>query len=196
MSEAEIESIRKFLTWKTTRNLKVDRSIKLETKPSTFTGTTYQEGKGNGVFTTTPIKKFTVISKIDVTKDCSMNDGLVDLTLVLNAKTHEEMYTALVGMRKLYFDPVRAEKLINVRATSNRYGDYYEAIKDISAGSELFRAYGFSTWVFDIPVNKENIGGFCKFLGEYYLEIKNDPFKDRIEKLLVKVTADMATETK
>jgi len=97
------------------------------------------------------------------------------------------MYQALTNMRNTYYDLEKVEKYVNVRMIAgNKFKNYYyEAIKDIPAGGELIRLYGFTTWtleLFEILTNK-NIVGFAHFINDLLETTAGDPYEYRIELL-------------
>jgi len=163
--------------------LSLNPYIELETKSSTLPSE-FIRGKQYGLFTKNFIKQNTIIMKVDQT--CMMNDGMVNLQLIISADTSRKAYKAWNNLRENYYDIKKVEKIINVRMVEDDTGAcYYESIVDIPAGGELLRMYGFTTWIFemfDLLTNK-NISGFAKFVHELHQYSSGDPHESRIEKL-------------
>lgn len=137
--------------------------------------TTFLSDKNMGLFTSRPICKGSILLK--VSDQCMMNDGLINLSNVINASSDEETYIAWHEIYKSYYNLDIINKNINVRmVTNDRINFYYEAIKDISPGDELLRIYGFATWPYQMSkhLTKNNITGFIRFLRDI---IYNDDYR-------------------
>jgi len=156
----------------------VSLSIKRSNIPSTFI-----DGKQYGVFTDKNIARGTIISSTNI---YMYNDGLIDLTELLNADNSEKTYIAWKNLKQSYYNIDKIKSVVNVIMVKDSYDtDYYEAITDIPANSELIRMYGFTTWIFelfDILTNK-TIVGFSHFVNNLCSNIKGDPLELKVLKL-------------
>lgn len=137
-----------------------------------------------GLFAVNRIPDGRIIMRVNYINKCFMNDPLVDLTKILAAKTDREMYDALTDLELCYYRENRIKSLINVimvRDSMDRL--YYKAIKDIEQGEELFRAYGFSSWMFEIVkmniLNNNTMKGFIEFINKDK-RFNKDPLVDKI----------------
>ena len=127
--------------------------------------------RGGGLFATKDLPKGTPLSTIlgDAISNF-YNDGVFRIGLLTRAKTADEMYTALCREYEYYHTKPFIEANINVLLTAS---GAYETTKDVKAGEELLRYYGFSTWLVYLvnptgrPVmTREAFPGYMKFLLE------------------------------
>lgn len=179
-----------YICGKVARQLTVNPDVVLEIKNSTLKSG-FIKGKHKGVFTKTFLPKTTVICRVSALAtanpiDVLFNDGMVDLEPLIIAETSQETYKAWKNMRRLYYDLEKAKNIINIRMVADGANNiYYESIKEIPAGSELIRFYGFTTWIletFELLTNR-NVAGFAKFIHELNGTIAGDPYEFRAKKL-------------
>lgn len=164
--------------------LTIDPNIKLIEQPSTI-DSIFIDGRHIGLFTTKHIRKGTIISAA-LEKESMINDGIVDLTGILKAKTSVATYEAWTDLKNSYYDVEKIARVVNVRMViDQRNKTYYEAIQDIPAGGELLRVYGFTTWPLELldTLTNHNIAGFTRFIDELVEDLKGDPYEERIRKL-------------
>jgi hypothetical protein len=176
-----------YLSEASTQVLLADASVQLEVRPSNLTTTAFLEGHDDGLFTKQAIKKGTIVCTGPKEK-CKMNDAIVNLEPILLAVTSVETYDAWNEFKQTYYNIDKVRNLVNVRLIIDKNGaKYYEAIQDISAGGELLRMYGFTTWpfeLFDLITNK-NIAGFIRFIDELVKESDGDPSEQKLKALQV-----------
>lgn len=165
--------------------LTVDPAVEIEVKPSTL-NSEFVKGKNRGWFAKKFIPKDTIIAEVDMNEECMMNDGLVNLEPLLQAKTSQEFYTAWKALHAGYYDAERAKQVINVRMISDVTSRmYYQTIQDVPVGGELLRVYGFTSWFFELfdVLTNHNVAGLAKFVTEYRPYAMGDPFETRVATL-------------
>lgn len=125
--------------------------------------------QGRGVFTTDIIRAEDIIYYVDNGVAGNINDGMIDLTELVEAKNSKNSYIALCNLYNKYYDWDRASNVINVRKAMDNKGTYYQAIKDIHPGEELLMMYGFLYWIFNVSflVTDKTAAGFAKFIIEH-----------------------------
>lgn len=157
---------------------------KLEIKESTIDSMLKERNKG--LFTKNALTENTPIMIMNITKPCMMNDAMVDLTEILSAKNNVQMYDAWKHLHANYHNIEKAKDKINVRMVKYNNDKFvYVTMKDVAAGEELLRSYGFTTWCFELfdIFSDHNIIGFAKFINELNGTIVGDPFQQQIETL-------------
>jgi hypothetical protein len=163
--------------------LQVDSSVEIEIRTSTLSSG-FIKGKHRGLFTKKFLPAKTIISEVDMNNLCMMNDGLVDLEAILRAQTSRQLYDALQQLYESYYDIEKAKQVINVRMVidSQSSKKYYQTIQDIPMDGELFRAYGFTSWIFELSeiLTHHNLIGFAKFVRELKDQISGDPLEFKV----------------
>lgn len=109
----------------------------------TTLGTALDTEKTRALVATRPIKALTRISEAFTPL---ANDPLMDLGPLLRAKNAQQMYEALDKTRETYFDEKRASRMLNMTLSPSGY----VTTKDVKTGEELFKAYGFESWLVEI----------------------------------------------
>ena len=127
---------------------RVNKSMKeaLQIRESTFTK--FPKNCNKGVFATKNIPKDTKLADYFEENAVMINDALMNLGPILEARTSQEMYDALTTTRETYYDAEKAAKYLNV-GLSPMWGDNV-ALRDIAQDEELFRVYGFPSWLVEI----------------------------------------------
>lgn len=156
----------------------VDPNVKLEVRESTMK-VMFIDGANQGLFTRNSIPANTIIMKMPET--CMMNDGLVDLTKLLSAITDIAIYDAWKELEASYYNEEKMRENINVRMVFDGRYHYYQTIKDVPAGAELLRVYGFTTWIMELYHLFSRNYGFLRFLNE--VNINGDPLEHKIKAL-------------
>ncbi|CAH6419270.1 Hypothetical protein HVR_LOCUS470 [uncultured virus] len=162
----------------------VDPNVKLEVRPSTMESG-FIEGYHNGLFSKYSLKKGTIICQADNNISRMMNDAMVNLEPVLRSSTSVQLYDSLTHMKNTYNDLSKAQSTINVNMLGASNGTFFQTIKDVPAGGELMRMYGFSTWTLELfeIINNHNVAGFAKFITELKDNLKGDPYEIRAANL-------------
>lgn len=163
--------------------ISMNHDIELYHAPSQLSGA-FMESKNIGVFTKNFIPKGTILP-LNCNNPSMLNDGMINLTRVLNAKTSDDIYAAMKELEIDYYNEETANNMINVRMTSSseraerqeRQENFYEALKDIPADTELLRMYGHSSWIIELlPIITEDTApGFLRYINE--LNLDNDPLQ-------------------
>ena len=139
----------------------------LEIRSGSKLNTSFPEGKDKGVFTKKAIRAGRFICYLDQTCDklLMINDPCIDLTAVLNAKTHSVMYMALCEMRRNYTGVSNIE-LVHSMVD---WKDALYAKVDIKRGCELLRPYCFDQWLTEVLdiLTGDTVIGYCYFLHDY-----------------------------
>lgn len=166
-------------------HLSIADDVQLEVRRSTLSTTEFNESRDRGVFTKKGIPKKTVICDI---KQLSfvMNDPLVDLRGVNMSKTSDSMYTALVNLKREYYSHENAAERINTCFACGQDGEVYvRTIKHVPANTELFRMYGFETWIFELfdIITDDNVNGFAQFVKELTQPQYDNPYTAKIQRL-------------
>lgn len=171
-----------YMAGKVSSDCTLGSNINLVVKPTSLTSA-FVRNRNLGLFTVNAISKDTLIMEVDMTTECKMNDGMIQLDDILRAQTSMAMYKAWKDVEESYYDIERAEEVINVRMVTNGSKNYYQAIKDIPAGGELLRIYGFTSLIFEIyadVLTNKNIVGFAHFLADLCDNVSHDPLRDRV----------------
>jgi hypothetical protein len=103
---------------------------------------------GQGLFATRNIENNTIICDFNPYS----NDCMIDLSKVLFATTTEQSYEALVACREAYYNYAEVVKRVNacpMITSDNRY--VLVSSRFIAKGEEIYRVYGFSTWLKELP---------------------------------------------
>lgn len=143
-----------------------------------------------GLFADSFIKKGTILFNLNDELSKLINDGLLDTNLLIH-DTNIQLYNTFTKLYNDYHDENNIKEKINVRVTSkfsvNEGSSIYcETIKDIKPKEELFRMYGFTTWItnpliynLDIITNK-TIFGFLYFLKDIIPDLKEIPYEKEV----------------
>lgn len=140
------------------------------------------EGKDEGLFTKTYIPKGTIVLNANDPLCLKMNDVMINLEGVIDAKTSKDLYNALIDLESNYYNVQKASLNVNMRMLGAPTGVYYETIQDIPPNTELTRMYGYTTWtleLFDI-LTTHNIYGFVKYIHELKNRTHNDLYATKI----------------
>ena len=151
--------------------------------PSTLTKTQFLPNKNMGLHTVSELPKDTLFTLDYEQEGTKMNDPMIDLTAVIQSSNSDQLYIALSDMYNNYYDLERVKQMVNVRIVmDSSKTSCYQAIKDIPAGGELLRIYGFATWLFEIfdLLTAANLAGYAKFLLEFQQKEPNDSFARRV----------------
>ena len=163
--------------------LQVDPTVRLILQQSTLP-TTFLPGRNQGLFTTSPISKDTIILQQFGEQEAPFNDAMIDLTNLINAKTSCDMYRAWKEIHANYYDLPRIQERVNVRMVlDNRGNMYYQTMKDIPANTELLRIYGFTAWLFTVLelLTKRNLAGYAQLVFDLEKSEIGDPMFGRIQ---------------
>lgn len=181
------EFIRKYVvTGQICAEPSTDRKFRLGT--SDYSETEFLQAQNVGLFAKEDIQKGESIMT-SLKSDANLfNDAMMDLRPLLEATTADSFYSALHQCESMYYNKEKAEKNINIVAGRSLDGEYliYQARKDISKKEELFRCYGFTTWIKEIAesgiLSLVTLPGFYRFLKER--DWSNDPFELYIRNLV------------
>lgn len=163
----------------------VSSDVTLEIRESTLPTTQFQESRNKGLFTTRDVPENTVVCDIK-SVSLMMNDPMVDLREVYAAHTPSSLYLALVNLKKNYYSHDNAKERINTCMVSGQDREIYiRTTKFVPAGTELYRMYGFETWIFEIfgSLTNDNVNGFAQFVKELSLSEYACPYTSKIERL-------------
>lgn len=163
----------------------VSPGIELYLAPSQL-NSTFTPNRDIGTFTKNPIKAGSIVYKQPDFGESKLNDSMINLTPLFEAKTNNEIYLAWKNLASSYYDVEKMKERINIRLVydSNRKV-YYRAIKDIPANTELTRMYGFTTWILELPelMTEKKLAGFAQFVFDLEKSETNDPYHSRIRRL-------------
>lgn len=162
----------------------LDHSIRFEHRDSSLP-TSFPSNKSNGLYTKEAIPSGTTILEVHIDQLCMMNDGMVDLTDILSANNDDETYNSWKTLELTYYDMNKAQNMINVRMVAAPNGLFYETIKDVPAGGELLRMYGFSSWIMEFSdiLSDNRLKGFARFVNEYSMDMVGDPLAPKINNM-------------
>lgn len=184
LSQSAQDKCMPFICQRTTTMLSLNPDIKLEIRKSQL-DTAFMPWKDNGLFTTIDTPKNTVILEFGDPQCLLLNDAMINLKDVMSATTSQKLYDALNKLETQYYDPDRAQQLVNTRMIGNSQGAWYETISDIPANTELLRMYGYTTWTIELLdiLTTHNIFGFVKYIHELKDRVPNDPYYNKIQLL-------------
>lgn len=166
-------------------HLSISDDVKLEIRRSTLSSTHFLGSRNLGLFTIKDIPPDTVVCDIK-SVSLMMNDPMADLREVYTAQSSSSMYTALVNLQKTYWSPENAEERINTCFVSGQDREVYvRTTKFVPADTELYRMYGFETWIFEIfeILTDENVTGFARFVKELSQSQYENPYTAKIQRL-------------
>lgn len=137
----------------------------------------YPSRKNKGLFATRQIRAGTFIAWFFTEEQCDekvsmINDPCVNLTSVLEAKTHSAMYMALVDLKHNYRGQANVEV---VRSTADGKSALYSK-SEIKRGDEILRRYELFQWFTELLdiLNEDTVIGYCFFLRDFIQK----PFSD------------------
>jgi len=145
--------------------------------------TTYVVGYDEGLIASRNIEKGEAVIPVNHEWHQRMNDAMMDLTDIIEAKTSVEMENALIKTRSKYYDLEQGEKLVNVVmgvCQSHPTNIMYVTTRFIAKGEELKRAYGFSTWLKEVAelniLTIKTLPGYLNYVKSQSSMIGRNPF--------------------
>lgn len=162
------------------------RRARLYVADTKLTGKLSNESN-QGLFTKDKIRTGDIIIHANHELAEKMNDPMVDLKPILEAKTHQQMYDVLFSIIHDYYDSEKIESRVNVRHTGYvGRGDYYTAIRSIAVDDELYRLRGLSVifaQLFHI-LTDDTVVGCAKLINMITIK-SDDPYYDKMNRFRI-----------
>ncbi len=169
---------------------KIDEDIVTAAIPKLYQDRSTIPGSGLGLFTEQPLAEGTVIDVGD--QDLSrMNDPMFSMRTLLDSQEDDDFFTRWRWVHRDYYSENFAQKCLNCKILRDESQHLYLITTNpIRPNDELFRCYGFSTWL-SIGINtttepiiqllnSKNIGGFVRFLSWWLNNNRDDPLYRQI----------------